>query len=547
MKPRVWIQSITFNDQTKIDLDKNDVIVFVGPNNSGKSAALRGLDLGVGSIARCGPVIQNIALGYDGTSDNVLEWLQKIGIQSPQDLANKEVRTPYGAFHLNNVGNMWSNIRSGISGLSRVFCKLLAAEQRLLISKPAPSIALSRETATNPIHHLYRDDELREQVSESFKKAFGIDLLVHYGAGNEIPLHTGIEPPRTLETDRVSQSYISNLEKLPRLETQGDGMRSFAGVLLEMVTGHCSILLIDEPEAFLHPPQARLLGQLLVSKRQQDHQLFISTHSGDLLRGLLDSNASNVRIIRLSRDNTNINHIHQLKNDEVNVVWKDPLLRYSNILDGVFHEHVVACESDSDCRFYAAVTDALTDSSNANTRKPDVLFTHCGTKSRLAMIVKSLKHLGVPVSVITDFDILQTHDILKQIVDAAGGCWEDLVSDWKTVSQSISAKNPDRSADTIKSEIEAILNRTPSKSSSFPEDAVKNIKETLKNSSPWSTAKTTGKSYVPSGTPTSAYNKLIANLENLSIFVVPVCSAPLKSSHLLRLLSAELFRAQIAE
>jgi predicted ATPase len=39
-------------------------------------------------------------------------------------------------------------------------------------------------------------------------------------------------------------------------------MRSFVGVLLNAFISKHSVLLIDEPEAFLHPPQARLLAQL---------------------------------------------------------------------------------------------------------------------------------------------------------------------------------------------------------------------------------------------------------------------------------------------
>ena len=51
------------------------------------------------------------------------------------------------------------------------------------------------------------------------------------------------------------------------LKRQGDGMRSFASVVLHLLaTVTPSILMLDEPEAFLHPPQARLLGTSLLRK-----------------------------------------------------------------------------------------------------------------------------------------------------------------------------------------------------------------------------------------------------------------------------------------
>src|SRR3954452_10968168 len=44
------------------------------------------------------------------------------------------------------------------------------------------------------------------------------------------------------------------------LEKEGDGMRSFVGILLHVLLSNDMISLVDAPEAFLHPPQARLIG-----------------------------------------------------------------------------------------------------------------------------------------------------------------------------------------------------------------------------------------------------------------------------------------------
>ena len=42
--PTVTFQSIAFSDETIVSLDPNDVVVLVGPNNAGKSVALRELE-----------------------------------------------------------------------------------------------------------------------------------------------------------------------------------------------------------------------------------------------------------------------------------------------------------------------------------------------------------------------------------------------------------------------------------------------------------------------------------------------------------------------
>jgi ATPase subunit of ABC transporter with duplicated ATPase domains len=41
--PAITFDALTFSDGTELKLDDADIIVFVGPNNSGKSEALREL------------------------------------------------------------------------------------------------------------------------------------------------------------------------------------------------------------------------------------------------------------------------------------------------------------------------------------------------------------------------------------------------------------------------------------------------------------------------------------------------------------------------
>lgn len=193
---------------------------------------------------------------------------------------------------------------------------------------------------------------------------------------------------------------MKDLEKLDLLNQQGDGMRSFVGVLLNAFISHYSILLIDEPEAFLHPPQARLLGKMIANDLPSERQLFIATHSGDFLKGLLDSNRSNLKIIRIQRRGT-LNKVSILNSSDIRDIWSDSLLRHSNVLDGLFHSKVVICESDSDCRFYSAILSAIHD--DTGSISPDILFIHYGGKHRMPTIIRSLIKLEVPLRVIADF------------------------------------------------------------------------------------------------------------------------------------------------
>ncbi|MCX5649857.1 MAG: AAA family ATPase [Planctomycetota bacterium] len=366
---------------------------------------------------------------------------------------------------------------------------------------------------------MLRDDKQESRLSAQFRKAFGVDLVVHRNAGNQVPLHIGERPTPASGEDRASITYIERLEKLPTLHTQGDGMRSFAGVLLATSVGRESIMLIDEPEAFLHPPQARLLGTTLVQNRNKERQLFIATHSTDVLRGVLDSESPDVKVIRIRR-NGNTNSVRLLSNKRIKELWSDPLLRYSSILDGLFHESVVVCEADSDCRFYAAVLDAVMSGEKEDTKRPDLMFTHCGGKARLSVVIRALREVDVPVRAVADFDVLSEEEPLKSIAEALGLAWEEIETDWRTVKSAVDAKRPDLNTDDVKKEICSLLSEI--KEPIFPPKAKTAIQAILKRSSPWAHAKQCGKAFVPSGDPSKACERLLDKLRIRGLYVVEV-------------------------
>ncbi len=520
MEPRVWVKTITFSDGTTISLEKDDVVVVVGPNNSGKSATLRGIRDKFASPSAANPAIKAITLERQGTVDDLLSWLR---------MTTKETEgNPNVAASFQSLGNVvpiahasawWGNAASPLNSLARFFCRLLSADERLQASNPPPNIALTRDPLQHPIHFLQRDDSLEERLSRQFRRAFGVDIVVHRNAGNQVPIYVGDKPQSTPERDRVSFAYIQELEKLTPIQNQGDGMRSFLGVLLSTTVGHESVLLIDEPEAFLHPPQARHLGNFLVSEGGSYQQLFVATHSGDVLRGMLDSESCRVRVLRLRRSG-NVNITRRLDNSEIRRVWGDPLLRYSNILDGLFHQKVVLCEGDSDCRFYSAITDALFDGSTDEKRRPDIMFTHCGGKDRLPVVIKSLRDLEVPISVVTDFDVLSDEKPLRNIFEAVGGDWGSISPDWQQVKDAVDGRKPELATDEVKREIETVLESISELL--FPADAKKQIQTILRRSSPWSIAKSVGIQFLPSGQPHQACRRLLDALEASGVFVVPV-------------------------
>lgn len=515
---QVWIKELTFNDGTSVSLAKNDIVILVGPNNAGKSATLRESAQLLRVKSQKGKVVSEISIGWEGNEDQLIQRLNSLGnkVYSGNPLPSYQ---GYGFdIYEANAKSYWSRINhEGLSELQSIFVKNVTTEERLSAANPTHNIKLSIEPPTHPIHFLQKKDSLEAQFSTYFRMAFGTDLIVHRNAGSEVPLYVGDRPIPKQGEDRVSEGYLAELETRDLLHQQGDGMRSFVGVLLSAFVSQHSILFIDEPEAFLHPPQARQLGAMLARDLPAERQLFLSTHSQDFLKGVLDSKVRQLKIIRIRRDGS-INPVRVLNSADIESIWNDSLLRHSNILDGLFHSKVVICESDSDCRFYSAVLNAIYDGQGVIA--PDVMFVHCGGKHRIATVARALKKLGVPLTVVADFDVLADEQPLRAIVEELEGNWLDLEADWRLVKNSVDQKRPELETEDVKKEIESILANVGQRI--FPQDAVRDLNKVLKRTSAWSLAKSVGKPFVPSGNPTQAYNRLQKTLKTLGLLIVEV-------------------------
>lgn len=432
-KPQVFIKNIVFNDDTQITLNYNSVIVFTGANNSGKSQVLRDVETGLDK-SNLFPtiVIKDIEYDFLGNIDEATFFREHFNVNQQGYYV---IRESGYSFRKSELQGYWQD-RRFFGGLHLLFIKRLSTEHRLISSN---ALQRNDQPERNPIYKLNKSESLAQKLSDYFRQAFGSDLIVNRNDMQTIPLHTGQAPDKTAFTIADQDEYYNQVTKLPKLQEQGDGMRSFASILLDTFTSEYSITLIDEPEAFLHPPQARLLGKMLANNNPDNRQLLISTHSEDFLQGLLDANSENVTVIRINRD-SNINRMSVLQNDKIKKLWGNPILRYSNILSGLFHEKVVVCESDYDCLFYQAILDAIYEYKNEIA--PDILFTHCGGKTRIKDVVIALKAVNVPIAAICDFDLLNASNNFKPITASFGINWEvTLSADMKIIYDSMNAKS----------------------------------------------------------------------------------------------------------
>ena len=522
-------KTLTFSDNASFVLGPSDIVAFVGPNNSGKSQALRDLHNHLISNSD-GVVIQSVELSDSFTPENVGAFINN-SLEVTQDSYGNFRYSGYG---MNLVSSgpseaLWPGSRSALVPL---FCLQMLTEKRITDSDPVNAIDLN-DSPSHPIHMLYRDDEIADRLARYFKRAFSEDLIVHLRSGMSIPLFVGERPELRMGEDRASSTYWQRVaESTVPLQEQGDGMRSFASVILHLLApGSPSILLLDEPEAFLHPPQARLLGELIAREKPQNAQLFVATHSPDVIQGLINASPRQVRILRMRREG-DVNYVTELENERIQSLDSNPAMKYTSVMSGIFHDRVIICEGSSDCLFYSSIIELPEVNGESN---PDVLFVNAGGKQNIAPLAEMLSSLDVPVDVIADIDVIRDKYVIQQLITVLGGDWcssRPLVS---AVDSAIRKGTGWKKAGEVKEQIDEIMAGI-SPEEEVPRPAQIQIESIFRASTPWGYVKSAGESAIPSGIPTQNFNNLKDKCKQIGLWIVPVgelegfCTAFSKSS-----------------
>lgn len=463
-----YLSELVLSSGSRVPLNRSGVTVIVGGNNVGKSTLLRELHQaleiwpGNGQPRPSSFVLQDVPYEWEGTTADMVAWIGAHNYWSsdPNNMGfvagtTGSITPPSHLSHLRDRPN-----REGIGGLSKFVVHFATAMGRFAGIHPVGRRASMNDAPNNPLHIIEQTPGMLQEFQRAAEDIFGVDLTLDR-LGGSLFFRVGVPtvPPPTI--DNVAGEYLDQLLALPALETQGEGMQSALGLLLPVITATYPLILVDEPEAFLHPPQARKLGAILASlAHERGVQLVVATHDRHFLTGILDAEGVDVSVIRLERTGNNTEGKH-LDSGSLKQAWGKASVRYSNLLDGLFHKLVVIAENERDCRFLAAALDALDQKVDFGIRPQDVLFLPSAGKGNIPSLAEVLLASGVPVVAAPDLDVLNNEQNIERLYSALGGEWAALKPTYTTAVAEFQVPRAQKSNGQVLSILQSVLSAEP--------------------------------------------------------------------------------------
>jgi hypothetical protein len=198
------------------------------------------------------------------------------------------------------------------------------------------------------------------------------------------------------------------------------------------------VVLIDEPEMCLHPPQAYALGRFIGKHGvSPDHATLVATHSSHVLRGIIEE-TEQLEIIRLSRVGPQFTG-RRVSKETLKASIEKPSTKSESILDGLFAEAVTVVESEGDRLVYGTTWDKV-----AGEFGHDVHFVSVGGLGGIADPCILYRTLKIPVCVAADLDVIRELGTFESILKAVAPVENarELMVDCRRIIDAVKALGP---------------------------------------------------------------------------------------------------------
>ncbi len=392
------------------------ITVFVGPNNSGKSKVLSEIyAFCQRGDANGGNVILDNVVFRPFTAEKAEEVLEQVTLHpaAGEEFSDGEVYVgKSGRRHRIKRDLIISALQNPTENCG-IFCQYFLGYSTLMLNGTSRINLASQKPlgdmqapAQNSLQLLFRDDAIRKAFRKVIHSALDMFPVIDPTNGGQLRVRFSPRAPADSSEERNLDSRAVDFHsKAGLIDNYSDGVKAFTGMIMEIMAGDPSVILIDEPEAFLHPALAFTLGkEISDAVANTEKRILASTHSPQFLMGCVQSGVP-LNIVRLTyRGGVATSRI--LESENLVKLMRDPLLRSADVMSAIFYESVVVAESDADRAFYQEVNERLL-RSDPKRGIPNCLFLNAQNKQTIRRIIEPLRQLGIPAAAIVDLDVVK--------------------------------------------------------------------------------------------------------------------------------------------
>ncbi|MEO8493520.1 MAG: AAA family ATPase [Planctomycetota bacterium] len=426
------IKSITPRSGQPVEVGA--ITAFIGPNNSGKTETLRDIlrlaanfdPLAVDRSSEEGPQpivlsdlnfvpklsIERLTHGLTVIDPNASGGtvVQGIGpdLKTPHKLAISRELQNFLYRPIMNAKSVWM---SSLGDLMRLRIAYVGPDDRRRLVAPtlAASPLQGPENLLQMLH--YADANVHQALADAFAAAFdGMRVKLDDSERINLSLRVARDFPATV-ADPIEN--VRRQQQLRQMDEEGDAYQHFAAILLTMLLGQGRVILIDQPEAFLQPAQARFLGRWIAANTSRlACQVFVATRDVAFLNGLSEG-PSELTILR-TRRKEDVTSLHSIPHDASRALAGFPLFAAQDAMRLLFCDGVVVAAEADDRMIYETVANRLPTPHNVG-------FVHAAGAKNVGLVTKVLRQCGLPVCSVVDLDVLQSEKDLGDLIEAATG------------------------------------------------------------------------------------------------------------------------------
>jgi len=410
------LESITlkFTENSDLTLPTSGITVFVGPNNAGKSLLLKEVEQAfhVHPFPAGLHILKDYEINWPDYA-KVQETFKRFEHLKPANMPVGQVTVgrlnPNGGWEANNFDE--STLKNQLQNKTDKRWWLTQFDKWGVVRLDGRSrFNLTNDqhagdilgTPNNVLAHLFQDDNSRSKVRALVHDAFKLYFVIDPTNLGQFRIRLSMQPPLADEQS-LNDAARKYYRAATHIKDASDGVQAFTGIVTAIMSGEFHTILVDEPEAFLHPPLARKLGKNLAALAvERGGALMASTHSPDFLMGCIQA-SKDVRVVRLEYSNGK-SRGKMVDPAQLEAFFKRPLMRSANVFSALFYDGVVVTESDNDRAFYSEVYSRLAETA---VDLPSILFINAQNKQTIADIIGPLRQFGVPAAAISDIDIVK--------------------------------------------------------------------------------------------------------------------------------------------